>query len=88
MRKSLEDSKHMLIKSQGALVQALATIQNPPLVNTSDRGQTKIDVEFDCVARADIWKSNEAQLKMAIADFFTAKIFLAKWLNPLGLNIC
>ncbi len=57
--------------SQGSLAKALVTSRNSPLpCPPTNRGQSTIESSFDRVKSSDIRQSNDAQLEMAIADFF------------------
>ncbi len=78
MRKSLEDSEQTLMKSQGALAEALTAKRSQPVVSMIESKQTRIDVEFDHVARTDNRRSNEAQLEWLLLTSFTVKMFLTE----------
>ncbi len=45
-----------------------------------------IQTGIERTCQSDICHTNNAILEMAIADFFTAKIFLAELLSPLDLS--
>ncbi len=60
---------------------------NPKLVNSSSSiggGQMTINVGMECASQLDIRKSNNAAMEMAIADFFTVRIYLI-WLPSLAI---
>ena len=66
-----EDSAQSIQDSQSSLAQALVASRSPPLLCPPvNKGQTSILTGFDRASSNDIRRSNEAQLEMAIADFF------------------
>ncbi len=61
----------MVEESQSTLAQALVALRSPPLLCPPvTKGQTSILSGFERVVSNDIQRSNDAQLEMAIADFF------------------
>ena len=71
-KKRVHDDSTKLVKdSQSSLAQALVASRSPPLsCPPLNKGQTSILTGFDKVLYNDIQRSNDAQLEMAIADFF------------------
>ena len=67
-----EDSAKLVEEFQSSLAQALVASRSPPLScpPPMTKGQTTILSGFDRVVSNDIRRSNDAQLEMAIADFF------------------
>ncbi len=66
-----EDSTQSIQDSQSSLAQALVASRSPPLLCPPvNKGQTSILTGFDRASSNDIRRGNEAQLEMAIADFF------------------
>ena len=67
-----EDSAKLVEDSLSSLAQALVASRSPPLScpPPMTKGQTTILSGFDRVVSNDIRRSNDAQLEMAIADFF------------------
>ncbi len=49
-------------------------------------GQMIIDVGMECASQLDVRKSNNAAMEMAIADFFTMRIYLARLLSLVIFN--
>lgn len=70
-KRNLDESTKSVEDSQGCLSQALVASRNPPLPDRPlNKGQTSIFSGFDRAMSNDIRRSNDAQLEMAIADFF------------------
>ncbi len=66
-----EESMESVKDSQGSLAKALVTSRNSPLpCPPPNRGQTTIELSFDRGKTSDICRNNDAQLEMAIANFF------------------
>ena len=66
-----EDSAQSIQDSQSSLAQALVASRSPPLLCPPvNKGQISILTGFDRASSNDIRRGNEAQLEMAIADFF------------------
>ena len=66
-----DDSTQSVQEFQSSLAQALMASRSPPLMCPPlTKGQTSILSGFDWVMSNDIRRSNDAQLEMAIADFF------------------
>ncbi len=62
---------------------------DPKPINSSSSvggGQMTIDIGMECTSQLDIRKSNNAAMEMAIADFFTVRIYLTRLLSQVGFD--
>ncbi len=66
-----QSSVQLMKDLQSSLAQVLVTSRSPSLLYPSlNKGQTTIQTGFDLAMSSNIIRSNDAQLEMAIADFF------------------
>ncbi len=66
-----QSSVQLMKDLQSSLAQVLVTSRSPSLLCPSlNKGQTTIQTGFDLAMSSNIIRSNDAQLEMAIADFF------------------